>query len=199
MTSLRARQKYQRRENMLIAARSLFVERGYTKTTMDAIAERAEVGVATVHTYFTTKEGVFAELARMDMSELKCEGEALLEQLPEDPVEAVQALLDIYFKVQNYISFDVMRDFAAESKKSGPMRDVAVWINHWQSAQVTEALARGRESGTISESLPLEELAYIIIDLLIRSYDRITSGEDSELESRKLKVRVRLLFADWRG
>jgi hypothetical protein len=122
-----------------------------------------------------------------------------LAQLPDDPVEAVHALLDIYFKVQNYISFDVIRDFVAGSKKSGPMREVAVWINRWQSAQVTEALERGRASGTISESLPLEELACIIIDLLIRFYDRVTSGDDSEVEYRKLKLRVRLLFADWRG
>ena len=199
MTSLRARQKHQRRENMLIAARTLFVERGYSRTTLDAIAERAEVGVATVHTYFTTKEGLFAELARMDMSELKWEGEALLEQLPEDPVEGIQALLNIYFKVQNYISFDVMRDFVAESKKTGPMREVAVWINHWQAAQVTEVLDRGKATGAISESLPLEELTYIIIDLLIRSYDRITSGEDSKTEQIKLNQRVQLLFADWRS
>ena len=95
MMSLRERQKQKRREDMLAAARTLFVERGYSRSTMEAIAERAEVGVATVYTYFANKEGVFAELARMDMSELKAEGEAVLEDLPADPAAAEQALSSI--------------------------------------------------------------------------------------------------------
>ncbi len=197
--TLRVRQKHLRREKMLTAARTLFVECGYTKTTMDAIAEEAGVGVATVHTYFTTKEGLFAELARMDMSELKQEGEELLAHLPRDPVAAVHALLDVYVKVQNYISFDVVQDFVTGSKKPGPMREVAVWINHWQSDLLTSALKQGQASGTISRSLPLQELSWIIIELMIRFFDRVMSGEDSKREYKKLKQRVELLFADWRG
>lgn len=196
--TLRARQKHLRRENMLAAARTLFVECGYSKTTMDAIAERADVGVATVHTYFSTKEGLFAELARMDMSELKQEGEDLLEQLPSEPVAAVCALLDIYIKVQDYISFDVVRDFVAGSKKPGPMREVASWISHWQSDLLTNALEQARTSGTVSTSLPLQEMSWIIIDLLNRFFDRVMSGEDGEVEYNKLKQRIELLFSDWR-
>lgn len=196
--TLRARQKIVRREKMLIAARNLFVKNGYTKTTMDAIAEQAEVGVATVHTYFSTKEGVFAELARMDMSGLKEEGEALIEQLPADPVEAVHALLDIYVKVQTLISFDVARDFVTGSKKPGPMREVASWITHWQLDQMTRVLEQGRDSNSVSMVLPLSELSLIIIDLMTRFFDRVTDGRNSELEYERFKQRVTLLFADWR-
>ena len=194
---LRERQKHLRRESMLAAARTLFVEVGYSKTTMDAIAEQAGVGVATVHTYFSTKEGLFAELAKMDMSELKGEAEVLLQQLPADPLTAVHALLDVYVKVQNYISYDVMSDFVGGSKKPGPMREVAVWINHWQRDYLTNALQQGRSAGKISSTLPIEEMSWIILDLLIRFFDRVTSGEDSEDEYAKLKQRVELLFADW--
>ncbi len=165
---------------------------------MDAIAEQANVGVATVHTYFSTKERLFAELARMDMSELKQEGEALLAHLPTDPVAAVHALLDVYIKVQNYISFDVVRDFVAGSRKPGPMREVASWIAHWQRDLLTSALAQARAAGTVSESLPLDDMSWIILDLLHRFFDRVTSGEESDLEYKKLKQRTALLFADWR-
>jgi AcrR family transcriptional regulator len=184
---------------MLTAARTLFVECGYSKTTMDAIAERAGVGVATVHTYFTTKEGLFAELARMDMSELKQEGEELLTQLPSDPIAAVHALLDIYVKVQHYISFDVVQDFVSGSKKPGPMREVSLWINSWQSDLLVSAFEQGQAAGSISKSLPPEELSWIIIDLLTRFFDRVVSGADSDSEYKKLKQRVELLFPDWRG
>ena len=194
---LRERQKHLRRESMLASARTLFVEVGYSKTTMDAIAKQAGVGVATVHTYFSTKEGLFAELAKMDMGELKEEAEVLLQQLPADPLTAVHALLDVYVKVQNYISYDVMSDFVGGSKKPGPMREVAVWINHWQRNYLTNALQQGQSAGKVSSTLPIEEMSWIILDLLIRFFDRVTSGEDSKDEYAKLKQRVGLLFADW--
>lgn len=194
---LRERQKHLRRESMLAAARTLFVEVGYSKTTMDAIAEQAGVGVATVHTYFSTKEGLFAELAKMDMSELKEEAEVLLRHLPEDPLASVHGLLDIYIKVQNYISYDVMSDFVGGSRKPGPMREVAVWINRWQRDYLTHALRHGQSVGKVSGTLPVEEMSWIIHDLLVRFFDRVTAGENSVDEYAKLRKRVGLLFANW--
>ncbi len=197
--TLRVRQKQLRREKMLHAARTLFVEGGYSGTTMDAIAAHAGVGVATVHIYFTTKEGLFAELAKMDMSELKQEAEELLQQLPDDPVASIKALLDVYLKVQNYISFDVVQDFVMGSKKPGPMHEVSVWINEWRTDQLTRALEQCRDAGTVSKALPLQEMSGIIVDLLIRFYNRVMSGQDSEHEYKKLMRRIELLFEDWRG
>lgn len=195
--SLRDRQKKRRREDMLVAARELFVQRGYSKTTMDAIAERADVGVATVHIYFSTKAGLFAELAKMDMSELKREGEALLRKLPASPVAAVHALLDVYIKVQNYISFDVVRDFVSASRKPGPLREVAAWINQWQAELLTNALTQAQSNGKVSPSLPASEMSLIIVDLMNSYFDRVMSGGDKEAEYKTLKKRTKLLFADW--
>ena len=81
---------------MLNAARELFIDTGYSKTTMDAIAERAEIGVATVYTYFGNKENLFADLARRDMSELRDEAEVALNVISADPADAVMELLTIY-------------------------------------------------------------------------------------------------------
>ncbi len=197
--SLRDRQKLKRREDMLVAARALFVERGYSKTTMDAIAERAGVGVATVYTYFTNKEGVFAELARMDMSELKAQGEAALESLPADPVEAVQGLLAVYVRVHDYISYEVIRDFYSGARSEGPIRSVALWISDWQRDQLTLALKTGQQAGAVSDQLPAREAAQIICDLLDRYYERARSADSDRRAYSRLKRWVALLFDDWRA
>ncbi|MCQ4080968.1 TetR family transcriptional regulator [Streptomyces sp. RB6PN25] len=47
------------RERILAAARSVFAERGYDKTSIRAIAKAAEVDPALVHHYFGAKEQVF--------------------------------------------------------------------------------------------------------------------------------------------
>lgn len=198
MQSLRSRQKIKRREDMLIAARTLFVEKGYSKTTMEAIAEHADVGVATVYTYFTNKEGVFAALARMDMSELKVEGDAALQDLPSDPVVAVHRLLDIYIKVHEYISYEVVRDFNLGVMKEGPIREVAGWMHDWQMSQLGEALRTGQESGAVSKTLVVRDAAEIICDLLARYYDRAFSDESERKARANLKRWVALIFDNWR-
>jgi AcrR family transcriptional regulator len=199
MQSLRDRQKLQRRTDMLNAARDLFVERGYSKTTMDAVAEHAGVGVATVYSYFTNKEGVFAELAHMDMSELNSQGEASLQRSPSDPVEAVLNLIDIYAKVHDYISYEVLVDFTIGAKTQGPLQQVADWVSDWRVAQLTTALSKAQKAGRLAPRLAVRDAARIICDLVDRYYDRTTSPESDRKALSTLKRCVRLLFDDWRA
>ena len=197
--SLRDRQKVRRREDMLVAARTLFVERGYSSTTMDAIAEQADVGVATVYTYFKNKEGVFAELARMDMSELQTEGEAAMTSLPEDPVDAVLQLIGIYKRVHDYISYEVIREFTLGARKKGQIREVAFWVSEWQVDQLARVLEQRQAAGVIADSLATEEAAQIICDLLEKYYDRAATDEQERKAFATLKRRVALIFEPWRA
>jgi AcrR family transcriptional regulator len=60
----RERRRQEVRERLYEAAVSLFVEHGFTETTMDAIAERADVARATVFNHFTQKIGFLEEWGR---------------------------------------------------------------------------------------------------------------------------------------
>jgi len=55
----REREKNERRQSILRAALELFMEEGYHNTTVDRIAERAEVGRATLYLHFKTKDEIF--------------------------------------------------------------------------------------------------------------------------------------------
>jgi AcrR family transcriptional regulator len=199
MQSLRDRQKLQRRVGMLDAARELFIAHGYSRTTMDAIAERAGVGVATVYTYFTSKEGVFAELARMDMAELRDAGDEALKTLPADPVEAILRLLDIYSRAHDYVSYEVIRDFTVGARTNGPLREVARWITEWELKQLAAAMEKAQRAGALSPTLPVRDAAQIICDLLDRYYERATSEENDRRALGTLRRSVKLLFTDWRA
>jgi len=57
-STLRARQATERRLGLAVAARDLFVERGYPATTMDAVAARANVSLKTVYNAYASKSGL---------------------------------------------------------------------------------------------------------------------------------------------
>lgn len=183
---------------MLIAARTLFVQRGYSSTTMEAIAGQADVGVATVYTYFKNKEGVFAELARMDMAELQTAGERALASLPEDPLLAVQQLLGIYKRVHEFISYELVREFSMGARKKGRIREVALWIREWETDQLSRTLELRKHSGLIAPSLATEEAAQIICDLLEKYYDRAATDAQERKAFESLNRKVAVLFENWR-
>ena len=58
----RAREKSERRQDILSAARSLFWTRGFAGTTMPAVAQAAELAPGTLYLYFPSKDALYAEL-----------------------------------------------------------------------------------------------------------------------------------------
>jgi len=56
------REREARRSQILQAALDVFSEKGYEKTTMDEIAERAELSKGILYYYFQNKEDLFYEL-----------------------------------------------------------------------------------------------------------------------------------------
>jgi AcrR family transcriptional regulator len=86
------------RVNLLQAARTVFAEKGYEKTRMQDIAERAEVAVGTIYLYFKTKEAMAVALAdelhaRMMVESLVHLEQPDLEKAIRDAVHAALALL----------------------------------------------------------------------------------------------------------
>ena len=74
-TSRRQKEKEDRKEQILAAARDVFFEDGVRRATVDAIAGRAEVAKGTVYLYFSTKETILAHLVLEGLDTL---GERLL-------------------------------------------------------------------------------------------------------------------------
>jgi TetR/AcrR family transcriptional regulator, cholesterol catabolism regulator len=80
------------RQQMLMAASDLFVERGYDSTSVEDIAERANVSKGTFYNHFETKEALVIELRRSMLAGTVDQAFALLAQ-GQQPITVLERLL----------------------------------------------------------------------------------------------------------
>jgi TetR/AcrR family transcriptional regulator len=66
----RKREKEERRQSILRAAREVFFDEGFHQATVEAVAALAEVGKGTVYLYFESKETILAHLLLGGLREL---------------------------------------------------------------------------------------------------------------------------------
>jgi AcrR family transcriptional regulator len=70
----------QRRRQLIEIARGLFAERGYDATSIEEIAQRAQVSKPVVYEHFGGKEGIYAVVVDREMSTLLSRVTAALEE-----------------------------------------------------------------------------------------------------------------------
>jgi AcrR family transcriptional regulator len=96
VAGLRDRKKQAVRKRIIDAATSQFSAQGLAATTMDDIADAAEVSVATVYNYFGNKTALLLAGVGDDTDEMIERGAAVLARPGTNPIKAVGRLLHIY-------------------------------------------------------------------------------------------------------
>lgn len=182
---------------MLEAARELFLANGYGKTSIEAIAEAAEVGVATVYTYFETKEGLAAAIIQKDVGQTIEEADELVKSLLHDPMESIISIVGIFADFKKYISAELLKEFVIQAKQDGPIHEQMAWAHECQVTSIEKVIRLGQNAERVSMSLNARLAAELIIDLLDRHISRATSASDASKYAGKLDAYLRLLFEYW--
>ena len=97
------REKQQRSNDILEAARGLFETRGFLNTTLQDVAKEAEISVGLIYRYFQSKEDIFASLALKGADELDKQIDFVLKRATSgrrrQPIARVLAqIADAFFK-----------------------------------------------------------------------------------------------------
>lgn len=130
MSSLRARQKEDRRNRIAASAKGLFKEKGYQRTTIENIAEEAGVSGVTVHNYYGTKAGVL--LALVIESD-----ERLIQQLDQSLSDHEGGLVDLTLSFARQIM-----DHAIENLEKDIWRQVIAAVTIEAGTQLSRAYGK---------------------------------------------------------
>ena len=86
-----------RRERIHQVAQTLFMQQGFEATSMDAIAEAANVSKATLYRYYQSKEALFiAVLEQLALHHLSENALSLLQERPMDSLDTLEQALTMW-------------------------------------------------------------------------------------------------------
>jgi AcrR family transcriptional regulator len=116
------REKRELRQQILDAARQLFVREGYESVSMRKIANKIEYSPATIYTYFKHKDEILDCLCEETFLKLHLEKLASVQQMKGDPLQALKKGMETYIRFgldhpEHYIVTFILR--AAPYRESG--------------------------------------------------------------------------------
>ena len=166
----RKKEKENRKNSILKAARKLFFERGFKSVTVDLIAAKAEVSKGSIYLYFDSKEEIYTQIlisANIDRHKeienfIKAEGTAseLLHAFAEDYVN---------FFLENNELFRILMTFMLHADNMNLTEEQNTQLIHTTNENIrtfSEILKRGVESGEFAADTDIRQLQYAIWGLL---------------------------------
>jgi len=95
----KVREKERRRQQIIVAAKRVFSEKGFNKATMEDIAKEAELSPGTLYLYFKNKEELYASLSLRILQYLHIRVDHVLKETGEPRqklASLVEAMYDVY-------------------------------------------------------------------------------------------------------
>lgn len=203
---LRARQKAQRQQKILDAARAVFFDKGRSAATIEEISAGAEVSALTVFNYFGDKDALFvAAWTRMRAEEHAALGRFLDSADAGDPL----ALLDSYLTrlmapegmagLHESMARRLWCDFQAASfaRRARNGAEVVQTEDRMILDELGRIFARGVAAGAVPPDAPLADLAEGVLAIGNLHWTRWLTGEqpDGALRHRETLRQVRLFVA----
>ena len=194
--SLRELQKSRRREQLLAAGKELFVRQGYAATSMQAIANAAEAGIATVYNYFGGKGRLLAEILREDFARLYRRGDSLLAAPPADPVRGVLALIKLYRQFEgNWQAKHLLAAVLGPGLAADPALDeVAREAERQVKDQLAALLTHYQQAGLVRREVNIRDAAMVLFYVFNQHFIEYVTGQSTDFARMKAVMDRQLRF-----
>ena len=185
--SLRERNKHRVNQRIITAAVELFKSKGCSQTTMDDIADRAEISRGTLFNYFPSKDALLLPWGQEILERHIQPG--LADCLRSQP-STLQALDYLFCSISDHIlaTPDVIRAFVREALKTGNKPQAELARTGMQELFI-QVLQYGQGRGEVRKDLPVQNMAAYLGALHTSLlFSQLESGapEDTRVEMTRL-------------
>jgi AcrR family transcriptional regulator len=112
------REKERRRQQIMVAAKRVFSEKGFSKATMEDIAQEAELSPGTLYLYFKNKEELYASLSLRILQYLLLRIEHVNAVKGAGPEEKLKQLMEAMFDVYEFDPLIIINMFHLQSSET---------------------------------------------------------------------------------
>lgn len=112
------REKERRRQQIIVAAKRVFSEKGFNKATMEDIAKEAELSPGTLYLYFKNKEELYASLSLRILQYLHIRVTHVNKETSLDPEQKVKALMEAMYDVYDFDPLIIINMFHLQSSET---------------------------------------------------------------------------------
>jgi AcrR family transcriptional regulator len=112
------REKERRRQQIIVAAKRVFSEKGFSKATMEDIAKEAELSPGTLYLYFKNKEELYASLSLRILQYLHIRVSHVNKEPGLDAEKKLDALIDAMYDVYDFDPMIIINMFHLQSSET---------------------------------------------------------------------------------
>lgn len=109
------REKESRRQQIMVAAKKIFTEKGFNRATMDDIANEAELSPGTLYLYFKNKEELYASLSLRVLQYLQQNIEHVNDIPDLEPEKKLEAMMEAMYDVYEFDPSVIINMFHLQS------------------------------------------------------------------------------------
>jgi AcrR family transcriptional regulator len=185
----RQRQRARTRQQILDAARELFVQHGYDATSMRAIADRLEYTPTALYHHFRNKEALLSELCVQDFRSCRMNFQRIGHQ--PDPVERLRQIGAAYlafaleYPVQYQFMFMTQRPHVLGERDDVAIGDPSEDSYAFLRQAVADAIAAGRLRPDLNDADQVAQMLWGALHGIISLH--IIKGADPGIDWRDLE------------
>ena len=112
------RERERRRQQIIVAAKRVFSEKGYSKSTMEDIAREAELSPGTLYLYFKNKDELYASLSLRILQYLNIRLEDVKKEKDIQPRQKIAAIKEALFDVYQFDPMILINMFHLQSSET---------------------------------------------------------------------------------
>ena len=109
------RERERRRQQIIVAAKRVFSEKGFSKSTMEDIAREAELSPGTLYLYFKNKDELYASLSLRILQYLNIRLEDVKKEKDMDPRKKINSIKEAFYDVYQFDPMILINMFHLQS------------------------------------------------------------------------------------